>query len=81
MLVGLQLIYLLDVLGMSSKSSYATLGHFKKSKFPFKKTSRKKFRDVKLTHFAARIAAPMENNHSTAKKLGEAMLYFINTSG
>ena len=32
MLVGLQPTYLLNVLGMSSKSSCATLCHFKKSK-------------------------------------------------
>ena len=77
MLLRLQLIYFLDVLGMSSKSSCAKPFP---TKFPFRKTSRWKFFDVKLTHFAARIAAPMENNRSTAKKLGKGVLYFINTS-
>ena len=80
MLVGLEPIYLLNVLGMSSKSFCATLRHFKKSKFPFTKTSRWKFLDLKLTHFAVRIAAPLENNRSTAEELGERVLYFKNTS-
>ena len=56
---------------MSSKSSCATLCHFKKSKFSFTKTSRWKFLDLKPTHFAVRIAAPLENNRSTAEDLGE----------
>ena len=61
MLVGLQPIYLLNVLGMSSKSSCAaTLCHFKTSKFSFRKTSRWKFLDVKPTHFAVSIAAPKQ---------------------
>ena len=69
MLVGLQPIYLLDVLGMSSKSSCATPCHFKKSRFSFRKTSLWKFLDVKLTHFAVRIAASIENYRSTADEL------------
>ena len=80
MLVGLQPIYLLNVVGMSSKSSSATLCHFKKSKFFFTKTSRWKFLDLKPTHFAVRIAAPLGNNRSTAEELGERVLYFRNTS-
>ena len=80
MLVGLQLIYLLDELSMSSKSSGATLCHLKKFKFPFGKTSRWKLFDVKLTQFAVRIAANMENNRVTTEKLGKGVLYFINTS-
>ena len=72
MLVGLQHICLLDVLGMPSESSCATLCHFKKPKYPFRKTSRSKFLDVKLARFAVRLAAPMENNRSTATKLGKA---------
>ena len=56
---------------MSSKSSCATLCHFKKSKFSFTKTSRWKFLDLKSTHFAVRIAAPLGNNRSTAENLGE----------
>ena len=80
MLVGLEPIYLLKVLGMSSKSSCATLRHFKKSKFSFTKTSRWKFLDLKLTHFAVRIAAPLGNNRSTPEELGERVLYFRNTS-
>ena len=74
------IIYLLDVqLGMSSRSSCATLYHFKKSKFPFRKTSRWKFFDIKPTHFGARTAASKENNHFTAEELGKGVLYFINT--
>ena len=42
-LIGMQFIYLLDMLGKSSKSSCATSCHFKKTKFPFTKTSRWKF--------------------------------------
>ena len=80
MLVGLQLIYLLDELSMSSKSSGVTLCHLKKFKFPFGNTSRWKLFDVKLTQFAVRIAAPMENNRVTTEKLGKGVLYFINTS-
>ena len=80
MLVGLQPIYLLNVLGVSSKSSSATLCHFKKAKFSFTKASRWKFHDVKPTYFAVRIAAPLENNHSTTEELGEKVLYFRNTS-
>ena len=58
MLVDLKPIYVLNVLlGMSSKSSTSTFCHFKKSKFPFRKTSRWKFLDVKLTQFSARTAA------------------------
>ena len=77
MLVGLLPIYLLDVLGMSSKWSCATLYHFKN--FPFRKTSRWKFLDVKPTHFAV-IAAPKKNNLSTAEELDKDVLYFTNTS-
>ena len=80
MLVGLQPIYLLNVVGMSSKSSRAILCRFKKSKFFFTKTSRWKFLDLKPTHFAVRIAAPLGNNRSTAEELGERVLYFSNTS-
>ena len=80
MLVGLQPIYLLNVLGISSKSSCATLCHFKKSKFSFTKTSRWKFLDLKPTHFAVRIAAPLGNNRSTAEERGERMLNVRNTS-
>ena len=80
MLVGLQPIYLLNVVGLSSQSSSATLCHFKKSKFFFTKTSRWKFLDLKPTHFAVRIAAPLGNNCSTAEELGERVLYFRNTS-
>ena len=80
MLVGLQPIYLLNVVGLSSQSSSATLCHFKKSKFFFTKTSRWKFLDLKPTHFAVRIAAPLGNNRSTAEELGERVLYFRNTS-
>ena len=80
MLVGLQPIYLLIVLGMSSKSFCATLCHFKKFKFSFTKTSRWKFLDLKPTHFAARIATPLGNNRSIAEKLSERVLYFRNTS-
>ena len=36
--------------------------HFKKPKYPIRKTTR----------FAVRIAAPMENNRSTAVELGKA---------
>ena len=79
-LVGLQPIYLLNVLGMSSKSSCATLCHFKNSKFSFTKTSRWKFLDLKPTHFAVGIVAPLGNNRSTAEELGERMLYIRNTS-
>ena len=58
MLVGLQPIYLLNVLGMSSKSfCAATLCYFKKSKFSFRKTSRWMFLDVKPAHFAVRHMA------------------------
>ena len=74
MLVGLQPIYLLNVLGMSSKSSCATLCLFKKSKFSFTKSSRWKFLDLKPTHFAVKIAAPLGNNRSTAEELGERVL-------
>ena len=56
---------------MSSKSSWATLCHFKKLKFSFTKTSHWKFLDLKPTHFAVRIAAPLGNNRSTAENLGE----------
>ena len=80
MLVGLQPIYLLNVVGMSSKSSSAILCRFKKSKFSFTKTSRWKFLDLKPTHFAVRIAAPLGNNRFTAEELGERVLYFRNTS-
>ena len=80
MLVGLQPIYFLNVLDMSSKSSCATICHFKKSKFSFTKTSRLKFLDVKPTHFAIRIAAPLGNNRSTAEELGDRVLYIRNTS-
>ena len=80
MLVGLQLICLLNVPGISSKSSYTTLCHFKKSKFSFTKTSRWKFLDLKPTHFAVRIAASLRNNRSTAEELGERMLYCRNGS-
>ena len=80
MLVGAQPIYLLNVLGMSSKSSCATLCHFKKSEFFFTKTSRWKFLDLKRTHFAVRIAAPLGNNRFTEEELGERVLYFRNTS-
>ena len=59
MLLGLQPIYLLNVVGMSLKSSCATLCHFKKSKFFFTKTSCWKFLDLKPIHFAVRIAAPL----------------------
>ena len=79
MMVGLvQSIYLLNVVGMSSKLFCATLCHVKQSKFPFKKTSCWKFLDVKLTHFA--IAAPIENNCSTVEELGTGVFYFINRS-
>ena len=77
MLVGLQLIYLLDVLSISSKSCCATLYHFKKFRFPFRKTSRWKFLDVKLAQLAVRMAAPMENNRTTTEELGKWVLYFI----
>ena len=81
MLIGLEPIYLLNVLGVSSKSSCATLRHFKKSKFSFTKTSRWKFLDLTLTHFAVRTAAPLGNNRSTAEELErERVLYFRNTS-
>ena len=80
MLVGMQHIYVLNVLGMSSKSFGATLSHFKKSKFSFTKTSRWKFFDLKPTHFAVKVAALQGNNRSTADKLGERMLYIRNTS-
>ena len=63
MLVDLQPIYLPNVLGMSSKSSGATLW---------------KFLDLKPSHFAVRIAAPLENNRITTKELGERVWYFIN---
>ena len=76
MLVGLQLIYLLDVLSMPSKSCCATLCHCKKSKFPSEKQA-VKFLDVKLTQFAVRIAAPVENNRAAAKELGKWVLYII----
>ena len=88
MLVGLQSIYLLNVLDISSKSSCAKnlsfvqkikKSHFKKSKFSFTKTSRWKFLDFKPTHFAVRIAAPLGNNRSAAEELGERVLYFRNT--
>ena len=72
--------YLLNVPGMSPKSSCATLCHFKKSKFSFTKTSRWKFLDLKPTHFAVRIAAPLENNRSKTEELGERVLYFRKTS-
>ena len=80
MLVGLQPIYLLNVLGMSSKSFCATRCPFKTSKFFFTKTSRWKFFDLKPPHFAVRIAAPLGNNCSTAEKLAERALYFRNAS-
>ena len=80
MLVGLQLFCLLDVLGMLSKSFCATLCHFKKSKFPFRKTSRLKFLGLKPNQFAVRTAAVLENNCSTEEELGKGVLYFINTS-
>ena len=69
MFLGLWPIYLLDELGMSLKSFCATLCQFKKSKFPFRKTSRWRFVDVMLTHFAVRRAAPRENNRSTTEEL------------
>ena len=34
---------------------------------------------VKLAQFAVEMAAPMENNRSTAAELGKGVLYFINT--
>ena len=71
MLVGLQPIYLVNVVGVSSKSSCATLYLFKKSKFSFTKTCRWKFLDLKPTYFAVRIAALLGNNRSTAEELGE----------
>ena len=80
MLIGLQPIYLLNVVGMLSKSSSAILCRFKKFKFSFTKASRWKFLDLKPTHFAVRIAAPLGNNRSTAEELGERVLYFSNTS-
>ena len=80
MLVGLLPIYLQNVLGMTSKSSCATLCYFKKSKFSFTKTSRWKFLDLKPTYFAVRIAAPLGNNRSTTEKLAERVLCFRNTS-
>ena len=80
MLVGLQPIYLLNVVGMSSKSSCATLCHFKKPKFSFTKTSLWKFLDLKQTHIAVRIAATLGNNRSTAEKLSEKVLHFRNIS-
>ena len=64
----------------SSKSSWATLCHFKKSKFSFTKTSHWKFLDRNPTHFAVRIAAPLGNNRSAAEELGDRVLYFVNTS-
>ena len=45
---------------MSSKSSSATLCHFKNSKFSFTKTSRWKFFDLKPTHFA--VIVPQQRN-------------------
>ena len=78
MLVGLQPIYLPNVLGIIKLSS-ATICHFKKSKFSFTKTSRWKFFELKPTHFAVRIAAPLENNRSITEQLGERVLYFRNT--
>ena len=57
MSVGLQPFDLLNVLDMSSKSSCATLCHFKKSKISITKTSRWKFFYLKPTHFAASEAA------------------------
>ena len=67
---------------MSSTSSCSTPCHFKKPKFPFRKTSLWKFLDVKLARFAVRIAlaATMENNGCTVAELGKGVLYFINTS-
>ena len=79
MLVGLQRIYVRNVVGMSSKSSCATLCHFKKFKFSFTKTSHWKFLDVKPTHFVVTIAAPLGNNRSTAEELGERALYIRKT--
>ena len=79
MLVSLQLIYLLQVVAMSSKSSFANSCHLK-SKFVFRKTNRWEFFDVKLARFAARIATPIENNRSTAAELVKGVLYLINTS-
>ena len=70
MLVGLQLTYLLNVLGMSSKSSCATLCHFNKSKFSFTKQAVGSFSTLSQLIFAVRIAAPLENNRSTAEELG-----------
>ena len=82
MLVGLQPIHLLDLQGMSSKSSRATPCHFKKPKLLFRKTSREKFLDFKLARFAVRIAALMENNRSTAAEFGKGVCcnVVINTS-
>ena len=79
MLVGLQSIYLLNVLGMSS-NRFVQPFTTSKSLFSFTKTSRWKFLDLKPTHFAVRIAAPLENNRFTAEELGERVLYFKNTS-
>ena len=72
MLVSLQPIYLLNLLGMSSKLFCATFCHFKKSKNSFTKTSLWEFLDLKPTHFAVRIAAPPENDCSTTEELGES---------
>ena len=70
MVLDLQPIYLLDVLGMSSKFFSATPWHFKKSTFSFKTRSRWKFFDVLQARFTTRIMALTENNNrSTAAEL------------
>ena len=80
LMVGLLPIYILNLLGLLQKLSCATLCHFKKFKFFFTKTSRCKFLDLKPTHFAVRIAAPLGNIRFTAEELGERVLYVRNTS-
>ena len=71
-------IYLLDVL--SKSSCCATSCNFKRSKLPFKKTSRWKFFDVRQARFAVKIAALIEKSRSTAAELGNGLLYLINRS-
>ena len=80
MLVGLQPIYLPNVLGMSLKLFCATVRHFQKSKFSFTKTRCWKFLDLMPNQFAVKIAAFPGSNRSTAEELGERVLCFKNIS-
>ena len=67
---GLQPIYLLDAQGMSSKLFCVTFATLKNLSFP-RKTSRWKCLEVELARFIVMIAAHMENDRSSAAKVGK----------